>query len=93
MALQELYGKEVKYCCNRKEAKDHGADAGNLLGAELADGDKVIMVEDVTTSGKSDGLGVVQAQTVQLLAGHIGARVHEERRLAPALQREVAGSR
>ena len=53
MALQELYGKEVKYCCNRKEVKDHGADAGNLLGAELADGDKVIMVEDVTTSGKS----------------------------------------
>ena len=33
MALQELYGKEVKYCCNRKEVKDHGADAGNLLGA------------------------------------------------------------
>ena len=40
MALQELYGKEVKYCCNRKEVKDHGADAGNLLGAELHDGDK-----------------------------------------------------
>ena len=53
MALQELYGKEVKYCCNRKEVKDHGADAGNLLGAELHDGDRVIMVEDVTTSGKS----------------------------------------
>lgn len=53
MALQELYGKEVKYCCNRKEVKDHGADAGNLLGAELHDGDRVVMVEDVTTSGKS----------------------------------------
>ena len=53
IALEELYGKEVKYCCNRKEVKDHGADAGNLLGAELHDGDKVIMVEDVTTSGKS----------------------------------------
>lgn len=53
IALQELYGKEVRYCCNRKEAKDHGADAGNLLGADLADGDRVIMVEDVTTSGKS----------------------------------------
>ena len=33
IALHELYGKEVRYCCNRKEAKDHGADAGNLLGA------------------------------------------------------------
>lgn len=53
IALQELYGKEVRYCCNRKEAKDHGADAGNLLGATLNDGDHVIMVEDVTTSGKS----------------------------------------
>lgn len=53
IALEELYGKEVKYCCNRKEVKDHGADAGNLLGAELHDGDRVIMVEDVTTSGKS----------------------------------------
>lgn len=53
IALHELYGKEVRYCSNRKEVKDHGADAGNLLGAELHDGDKVIMVEDVTTSGKS----------------------------------------
>ncbi|MBE6468502.1 MAG: orotate phosphoribosyltransferase [Coriobacteriaceae bacterium] len=53
IALFELYGKEVRYCCNRKEVKDHGADAGNLLGAELADGDRVVMVEDVTTSGKS----------------------------------------
>ena len=53
MGLQELYGKEVHYCSNRKEAKDHGADAGMLLGAELHDGEKVVMVEDVTTSGKS----------------------------------------
>ena len=53
IALQELYGKEVRYCCNRKEVKDHGADKGNLLGYQLADGDRVVMVEDVTTSGKS----------------------------------------
>ena len=53
IALFELYGKEVRYCSNRKEVKDHGADAGNLLGAELHDGDRVVMVEDVTTSGKS----------------------------------------
>lgn len=53
MALEELYGKEVRYCANRKEVKDHGADAGNMLGAQLHDGDRVIMVEDVTTSGKS----------------------------------------
>ena len=53
IAYHELYGKEVKYCCDRKEAKDHGADKGNLLGYEPQDGDRVIMVEDVTTSGKS----------------------------------------
>ena len=53
IALSELYGKEVRYCSNRKEVKDHGADAGNLLGSDLRDGDRVVMVEDVTTSGKS----------------------------------------
>ncbi|MBN2938779.1 MAG: orotate phosphoribosyltransferase, partial [Collinsella sp.] len=42
----------VKYCSNRKEAKDHG-EGGNLLGHVLEDGDRVVMVEDVTTSGKS----------------------------------------
>ncbi|WP_102375147.1 orotate phosphoribosyltransferase [Raoultibacter massiliensis] len=52
MALNELYGVEVRYCSNRKEAKDHG-DAGILLGSDLRDGDRVVMVEDVTTSGKS----------------------------------------
>lgn len=52
MALNELYGKEARYCSNRKEVKDHG-DTGILLGSDLRDGDKVIMVEDVTTSGKS----------------------------------------
>ena len=50
--LPGLYGK-VKYCSDRKEPKDHGADKGNLLGYQLADGDRVVMVEDVTTSGKS----------------------------------------
>ena len=52
MGISELYGKQVRYCSNRKEAKDHG-DAGILLGASLSDGDRVVMVEDVTTSGKS----------------------------------------
>lgn len=52
MAINELYGVEVRYCSNRKEVKDHG-DTGILLGSSLQDGDRVIMVEDVTTSGKS----------------------------------------
>ena len=52
MAISELYGKDVRYCSNRKEAKDHG-ETGILLGSQLKDGDRVVMIEDVTTSGKS----------------------------------------
>ena len=52
IAFSELYGKEIRYCANRKELKDHG-DAGILLGSKLKDGDRVVIVEDVTTSGKS----------------------------------------
>ena len=53
VAYSELYGKEVRYCSDRKEEKDHGADKGSFLGSSLRDGDRVIMIEDVTTSGKS----------------------------------------
>lgn len=53
IALHTLYGKEVRYCSDRKEAKDHGADKGKFLGTKLQDGDRVVMIEDVTTSGKS----------------------------------------
>ncbi len=52
MAISELYGKEIRYCSNRKEVKDHG-DTGILLGSKLKDGDRVVIIEDVTTSGKS----------------------------------------
>ncbi len=52
MAISELYGKYVRYCSNRKEEKDHG-DAGILLGSKLKSGDRVVIIEDVTTSGKS----------------------------------------
>lgn len=52
IAYSELYGREIRYCSNRKEAKDHG-DVGILLGSRLKDGDRVVIIEDVTTSGKS----------------------------------------
>lgn len=51
MALGEK-GKTVFYCSDRKEVKDHG-DAGMFLGAKLKQGDKVLLVEDVTTAGTS----------------------------------------
>ncbi len=53
IAYSKLYGKEVRYCSDRKEEKDHGADKGSFLGSKLKDGDRVVMIEDVTTSGKS----------------------------------------
>lgn len=53
IAYSKLYGKELKYCADRKEEKDHGADKGGLLGYNLKDGDRVVIIEDVTTSGKS----------------------------------------
>ena len=52
IGLEDLYGASVRYCSNRKEIKDHG-DTGILLGSDLKDGDRVLIVEDVTTSGKS----------------------------------------
>lgn len=53
LAYSELYGKEIRYCSDRKEEKDHGADKGSLLGYKINDGDRVVIIEDVTTSGKS----------------------------------------
>ena len=52
IAFSRLYGKEIRYCSNRKEVKDHG-DTGILLGSKIKDGDRVVIIEDVTTSGKS----------------------------------------
>jgi len=62
IAYSKLYGKEIRYCSNRKEVKDHG-DTGILLGSKLKDGDRVVIIEDVTTSGKS------MEETVPIIRG------------------------
>lgn len=63
MAYSELYGRDIRYCSNRKEMKDHG-DVGILLGSSIKDGDRVVIIEDVTTSGKSieETFPIIQAQ-------------------------------
>lgn len=63
IAFSELYGKDIRYCSNRKEEKDHG-DAGILLGSPIKDGDRVVIIEDVTTSGKSieETFPIIKAQ-------------------------------
>ncbi len=52
VAIFDLYGKEVKFSSNRKEVKDHG-DVGIFLGEKIEGKSRVVIIEDVTTSGKS----------------------------------------
>lgn len=63
IALSSLYGADIRYCSNRKEVKDHG-DKGILLGGPIQDGDRVVIIEDVTTAGTSirETLPIIQAQ-------------------------------
>ena len=63
MAISDMYDADIKYCSNRKEVKDHG-DTGILLGSPIADGDKVVIIEDVTTAGTSieETLPIIKAQ-------------------------------
>ena len=70
IAYSKLFGKEIRYCSNRKEVKDHG-DAGILLGSNLKDGDRVVVIEDVTTSGKSmeETVPIVRAQADVTIVG------------------------
>jgi len=52
MALHSRFGHDVSFCFNRKEAKDHG-EGGVMVGCKLKAGDKVVIIEDVTTAGTS----------------------------------------
>lgn len=52
VALAEEYNEDLNYCFDRKEAKDHG-EGGLFVGKQLVDGEKVIIIEDVMTSGKA----------------------------------------
>ena len=50
IALTSAHGMEVGYTFDRKEKKDHG-DGGMMVGTQLADGMKVLLVDDVMTAG------------------------------------------
>lgn len=52
VALYEKFGIDASYCFDRKEVKDHG-EGGMFVGKTLSDGDKVVIIEDVMTSGKA----------------------------------------
>lgn len=63
VAIAQEYDEDIKYCSNRKEVKDHG-DTGILLGSPIEDGDRVVIIEDVTTAGTSieETLPIIKAQ-------------------------------
>lgn len=63
IAISEKFGADIRYCSNRKEVKDHG-DKGILLGSPIEDGDRVVIIEDVTTAGTSieETLPIIKAQ-------------------------------
>ena len=49
-SLYRNYDRDLPYCFNRKEAKDHG-EGGVTVGYQPKDGDRVVIVEDVVTAG------------------------------------------
>ncbi|MFA6329025.1 MAG: orotate phosphoribosyltransferase [Candidatus Micrarchaeia archaeon] len=58
MALAEL-GVDKPWCFNRKEAKDHG-DAGMFVGAPIKDGMRLLMLDDVFTTGGAKEEAIAQ---------------------------------
>jgi orotate phosphoribosyltransferase len=80
VALHREHGRDVGYCFNRKEAKNHG-EGGVLVGHDLRDGDRVLFIEDVTTAGTSirETLPVLRAAAKVQLAGLVVAVDRQER--------------
>jgi len=70
IALYEKHGVTVRYCSNRKEIKDHG-DKGILLGGPILDGDRVVLIEDVTTAGTSvrESMPLIRSQADAQVTG------------------------
>jgi len=78
--LWRTSAREVAYCFNRKEQKDHG-EGGNLVGHELQNGDRVLIIEDVTTAGTSirETLPLLRAAADVKLAGLVVSVDRQER--------------
>jgi orotate phosphoribosyltransferase len=80
IALAGEHGHDVAFCFNRKEAKDHG-EGGVLIGHAPIDGDRVLLVEDVTTAGTSvrETIGLLRATAAIELAGLVVSVDRQER--------------
>lgn len=80
IALQNVHSRDLSFCFNRKEAKDHG-EGGSLVGHLPQDGERVLIVEDVTTAGTSirETVPVLRSQAEVQLAGLIVSVDRQER--------------
>ena len=72
ISLNNLFDRDVNYCFNRKEVKDHG-EGGSMVGYRLKDGDRVLIVEDVITAGTAirETLPVLKAAADIEIAGMV----------------------
>ncbi len=79
MAFAER-GREIDFCFNRTEAKDHG-EGGVIVGRTLQDGDRVLIIEDVTTAGTSirETVPLLRASARIVLAGLVVSVDRQER--------------
>lgn len=77
VALAEHHDRDVPYCFNRKEAKDHG-EGGNLVGSPLKG--RIMLVDDVITAGTAirESMDIIAAQGATL-AGVLIALDRQER--------------
>ena len=72
ISMYNLFDRDINYCFNRKEVKDHG-EGGSMVGYKLRDGDRVLIVEDVITAGTAirETLPVLKAAADIQIAGMV----------------------
>ena len=77
IAMSEQQGRDLPWCFNRKEAKDHG-EGGTLVGAPLQG--RVMIVDDVITAGTAirEVMQILSAQGAEA-AGVLIALDRQER--------------
>lgn len=77
IALADNFQRDLPYCYNRKEAKDHG-EGGTLVGAPLQG--KVLIVDDVITAGTAvrEVMSIIKAAAAQPAAVLIGLNRQEK---------------
>ncbi len=77
VALAEHHQRDLPWCFNRKEAKDHG-EGGTLVGAPLAG--NVLIIDDVITAGTAirEVMQIIQGQSATA-AGVLIALNRQER--------------